>query len=352
MKVSIDYYHLRLPRKSFKIATGTREFAEVVIVKAEGDGIIGLGSGTPSEIYNDSIERCIKALSSTVKTTIDLDSYFRGDIPTNLLSLSKSASAALDIAIWDLKGNIEGKTLTEMLSGTLRTIEISRTIDICDSGTAIRDAEEFVDSGYRIIKIKVGESLKEDILRVRAVRETVGDDIRLIADANSGYKYDEAVKFWGELSNLNIELFEQPIGPQEHQSLSRLRREYGLKICVDESVYDIQSLKAIISSDAADAINIKLMKCGGISQALRLIKVARDAGLDIMVGCMGDIGISIAAAAHVANAINAEYADLDSHLSIESICKGLTVKNGRLYLTNKAGISTALLPNWKKWEVL
>jgi len=347
--MDISYHHLRLPRKRFEISTGVRESAEVFIVEVTHGSFRGIGSGTPATSYGDSVKKCEKALAKAGNYAVDPDTYFEDEMSEEIREISPSAAAAIDIAFWDIRAKMDGLSVAAALGGSLRGIPTDRTIDLMKPADAGREAASLVGEGFKSIKVKVGVSLADDIERIRAVRNAAGSGARIFIDANGGYDVENAAKLWDKVADLEIDFFEQPVPQDMLEGLASLRAR-GIKVCADESFIDEETLDRIIEMDAADMINIKLMKCGGITTAIRLSDIAGNAGLGAMVGCMGDIGISITAAAHLVCSIDPHQADLDSHLSIEPICDGPAVIRGDLSLRDKPGIGVGLIEGWQRWR--
>jgi len=348
--IELEFHQLRLPRKRFEIAYGVKESADVFIAEIRHGLHNGLGAGTPATSVGDSISNCRKGLTRARNLQIDPRMYFEEEEDLEVRDISPAAAAALDIAMWDLYSKSNGVSLAAAIGELAKEIPTDATIDLRRPEGAREDAALRAKEGFKTIKVKVGRSLSEDIERVKAVREAVGTGVRIFADANGGYSLGDAVRFWEEAAAFELEFFEQPVPKDRMDDLAALRGK-GVRICADESVSDENSLAEVIKREAADIINIKLMKCGGISSAIEMAGMARDAGMEIMVGCMGDIGISIGAAAHFACGIEAEHVDLDSHLSIEPICDGPEVRNGSILLKDDPGHGIHLLDDWRSFRV-
>lgn len=349
MYVELAHHHLSLPRKRFEISSGVRETAEVFIAEAKFGSITGLGSGTPATSVGDSVSECRRGFVHAGAMQIDPSTYFDRDVSNDVRIISPAAAAALDIAMWDLRAKMDGVSLTRLLGGSPENVPTDATIDIRDAAVAAKDATSLIDEGFKTLKVKVGKSLSEDIERVRAVRKAIGNNARIFVDANGGYDLTKAQRFWDSASGLDIDMFEQPVPQDRIEDLAMLRKR-GVRICADESVTEEESLSRLIVSGAADVVNIKLMKCGGLSAAIRMEKTAREAGIQVMLGCMGDIGISIAAAAHFACAVRAEHVDLDSHLSIMQVCDGPAVRNGEILLGDDPGHGVGLAEGWNEFR--
>jgi len=351
LKTTFRFYQLSLPRKRFEISTGIKTTAEVFIVEAEAGDIRGLGSGTPALSVNDNPSKCRNALQEECEQAIDLQDYFDDRTAYCIRDKSRAAAAAIDIAVWDLFAKGYGVSLCAILGISGHEILTGATVDIRPPPEAAECARRLAEEGFKRIKIKVGTSVSSDVDRVRAVREAVGNEIELFVDANGGFDVEKAAIFWERTRRYALTVFEQPVPPDRLSDMAWLRKEYGIPICADESVSDEKSLESAIQEEALDILNLKLMKCGGLTPAIEMIKLARDAGLEVMTGCMGDIGISIAAAAHLSIAKDVKYTELDSHLNIEKICDGPNIEDGILRIDPSPGLGVKLIEGWQRWAV-
>ncbi|MEM3038744.1 MAG: dipeptide epimerase [Thermoplasmata archaeon] len=351
MKAALRFCQLRLPRKRFEISTGVRTIADVFIVESEAGNLTGLGSGSPAESMNDNPLKCRNVLKEECERKIDLQDYFDDRNAFVVREKSPSAAAAIDIAIWDLFSKEYGVGLSSIMGISGNEIATGATVDIKAPNEAAENAMKLVQEGFKRIKIKVGTSPASDVERVKAVREAVGDKVELFADANGGFDIQSAIEFWKKVEDFNLSIFEQPVPTDRLPDMARLRKEYGIPVSADESVRDEMTLEEAITIEAVDMVNLKLMKCGGLTPAIEMIRLAREAGIDVMVGCMGDIGISIAAAAHLSIGKGIELTELDSYLNIEQICSGPGIKNGILRLGSAPGLGVDLIDGWDKWVV-
>lgn len=326
-----------------------RDSAEVFIAKIEHGKYRGLGSGTLATSVGDTVKKCEKAFSLAENYSVDPETYFKDEMGEEIAETSLSAASAIDIAMWDLRAKMDGLSLAVVLGGTLRNLPTDFTIGIMESKDAGVLAGMLAKEGYGSIKVKIGKSIGEDLDRVRAVRESSGSSTKIYVDANGGYDSESATRFWEEASECKLDFFEQPVPADMLKEMASLR-ERGIRVCADESFTDEASLNKMISLEAVDIVNIKLMKCGGLSQAIKLAEATKRAGLETMVGCMGDVGISIAAAAHLACSIEPRQVDLDSHLNIEQVCDGPDVERGNIILSNQPGTGVSLKEGWQNWK--
>ncbi|MBK9315114.1 MAG: dipeptide epimerase [Acidobacteria bacterium] len=224
-----------------------------------------------------------------------------------------TAVAAIDIALWDLLGQAAGLPLYRMLGNARDRISTSITLSIDDLEPSVARAQEFQSRGFKRLKIKCGLDAEGDIMRVKAIRSAVDPDTRLCIDSNQGYSVDQALLVINSLNDCAIEFIEQPVRAEDLDGLRFLSARSPIPIMADESVLSAGDLL----KSPAPLVNLKLMKTGGITGALRCNAVAEARGISVMFGCMDESLISIAAATHLALALqNVRYADLDGHLDI------------------------------------
>jgi len=234
-----------------------------------------------------------------------------------LLPTNPSAVAALDMALHDLLGRAARMPLYRLFGGFRTEIITSVTIGILPVDETLRRARELVSRGFVALKLKGGRNVETDIERVVRVRERVGAHVAIRFDANQGYTVEEALRFVDGVSEANVELLEQPTPRSELDQLRRVTDAVSIPVMADESLMGLRDAFRIARREVADMVNVKLMKVGGIAEALQVNAVARSARLDVMVGCMDESALAIAAGLHFALARpNVAYADLDGHLDL------------------------------------
>jgi L-alanine-DL-glutamate epimerase-like enolase superfamily enzyme len=220
-------------------------------------------------------------------------------------------------------------------------MKTSITIGIMPVKETVQKAVELVQKGFKSLKIKGGSNVESDIERIIKVRETVGEKIEIRFDANQGYTVEQSLKFCESTRPAKLELLEQPTPRGKPDLLSRVTKGVSIPVMADESLMGLLDAFRLARRDLVDMVNIKLMKCGGISVALHINGVARAANLEAMVGCMDEAALSIAAGLHFALARpNVMYADLDGHLDLADDPSDGTVilKNGILYPRSDPGL--------------
>jgi L-alanine-DL-glutamate epimerase-like enolase superfamily enzyme len=245
------------------------------------------------------------------------------------------------MALFDILGKASNLPLWRLLGGFRDRIKTSITIGILGEEETVEKALEWVSQGFKCLKLKGGIDVESDIRRVMKVREAVGQGIELRFDANQGFSVDESLRFVKETKRARLELIEQPTPKGQPGLLGRVTNTVSIPVMADESLMTLRDAFRIAHRGLADMVNVKLMKVGGISEALQINAVARSAGLEVMVGCMDEAALAIAAGLHFALARpNVVYADLDGHLGLHDDPSSGTVilRNGALFPKNRPGL--------------
>lgn len=299
-------------RTPFKTALRSVNSVEDVIVEIHTDcGAVGYGEAPPTgAITGDTTGAIIGAIQDHIAKTIvgrDVDEF-----EPLLQSVQKcivgnsSAKAAVDMALWDLYGQLYRIPVYKLLGGGRKQIVTDITISVNDPDTMASDARKAVARGYDCLKMKVGVNPELDVARLAAVRNAVGKDIVIRIDANQAWTPKQAVKLLNRMQEqgLDIELVEQPVAAHDFAGLKYVTERSYVPVLADEAVFSPENAMTILQMGAADLINIKLMKCGGIYNALKIASAAQVFGVECMIGCMLEAKISVNAAVHLACAKN------------------------------------------------
>jgi L-alanine-DL-glutamate epimerase-like enolase superfamily enzyme len=316
-------------RHTFRLARGDSDSRRVLIVEIEHDGLTGRGEAAPIARYGQdavSAARAVEAMGARMGDPRAFDSA----AARVAVAGEPAAEAAVDMALRDLAGKRLGVPLYELLGIDPSSMPVTSftigmdTPDIVEE--KVREAERFA-----VLKVKMGS---EDDRRVlEAVRSVTDRPVRV--DANEGWTLEDALARLEWLQEMGVEFVEQPLPADQLDEMRELKRQSPLPLIADESVAHAEDIPRL--AEAFDGINIKLMKCGGLGEALRMIHVARAHGLKIMLGCMVESSLAITAAAHIAPLV--DWADLDGNLLITNDpFIGAEVEEGKLVLPSEPGL--------------
>ncbi len=206
------------------------------------------------------------------------------------------------MALWDLYGKKYGIPVYKMWGAGRSKLITDITISVNAPEEMAKDALAAVQRGYDTLKVKVGIDPSLDIMRLEAIRNAVGPHIRIRIDANQAWKPKQAVMLLQQMQDkgLDIELVEQPVPAHDINGLKYVTAHSYVPVLADESVFSVEDALKILQMQAADLINIKLMKCGGLTNALKIATLAEVYGVECMIGCMLEAKVSVNAAVHLA----------------------------------------------------
>lgn len=206
------------------------------------------------------------------------------------------------MALWDLYGQLYKIPVYKLMGGAKKSIVTDITISVNDPEEMVRDALNAIDRGYDCLKVKVGKEPEKDIARLSAIRGAVPKETCIRIDANQGWTPKEAVRILNGMQEkgLDLEFVEQPVKAHDFEGLKYVTERSYVPVLADESVFSPQDALTIMQMGAADLVNIKLMKCGGLYNALKIASAAEVYGVECMIGCMLEAKISVNAAVHLA----------------------------------------------------
>lgn len=344
-------------KKPFKTALRTVYSAQDIVIKLITDNDeVGFGNAPPTAVITgDTQDSVVGAIRDYIKPKIiGMDIENIEGIMTALdsaVTKNSSARAAVDIAVYDLFGKRFNIPLYKLFGGYRNEITTDLTISVNSPDEMVRDSLEAVDEGYNELKIKVGTDSYLDIERVKAVRKAVGSDIKIRLDANQGWNPKEAVRTIKnfEALGLDIELIEQPVKAHDFEGLKYVTDHVETDILADEAVFGPYEAFKILSMRAADLLNIKLMKAGGLHNAVKIAHFSETLGVECMMGCMLESKIGITAAASLAAGKKIiTKTDLDAAvlLAEDPIIGGVAFEKNRIILPNEPGLGIKDVNGW------
>ncbi len=300
---------ISVPLKTpFKTALRTVNSVEDIIVEIHTDtGNVGFGEAPPTAVITGDTKGSIigSIRDHLAPTLIGLDIENLEEILNklnNCIIKNSSGKAAVDMAIYDLYGQLYKAPLYKLLGGYRKELTTDITISVNDPEEMVKDSIEAIKSGYKTLKIKVGKDYKKDIERMKCIRKGVGYEVALRIDANQGWTPKEAINALRNMEdeNLQIEFVEQPVPAWDIEGMKLVKDNISIPVLADESVFSPKEALNILEKRAADLINIKLMKTGGIYNALKICSLAEIYGVQCMIGCMLEAKVSVTAAVHLA----------------------------------------------------
>lgn len=337
--VEIFTVHKRFP---LTISRGTTAQTTNVWLQVEHDGIQGWGEASPFSLGNH--RQCTETLKEALQQAqpiLRAFSPFEGQRISQVLKemqFPSAAQAALDVALHDWLGKQVGLPLWQMWGlDRSRIVPTSVTIGINSpeaARTRVRDWLQFTD--VRVLKVKLGNpsGISADREMLMAVREEAPAQ-EVYVDANGGWSLEDAIAMCNWLEGLGVKYVEQPLPQGQEDKLAELKEHTPLPIFVDESCLTSRDIPQL--ADCVNGINIKIMKAGGLTEAMRMVHTARAYGLQVMLGCYSDSSLSNTAAAHLSPL--ADYLDLDSHLNlIDDPFTGALIQEGRVLPNDQPGL--------------
>jgi L-Ala-D/L-Glu epimerase / N-acetyl-D-glutamate racemase len=318
--------------ETFVISRSATDEAEVVFVEVQHDGVSGFGEAAPIERYDESAASAL-AFAREAAEVLGDDPFALEEIESRLRERAgeQAAKAAIDAALHDLCGKLVGLPVWRLLGLRRHGPPTSWTIWLGDPDDMARRAR-LVDPRFRRLKLKLGGRDGLDVQRVKAVRGVT--DLPLQVDVNEYWELDEALDAVAELAALGVQYVEQPL-PAGDPGGERLKRDSPLPIYLDEDVHALPTVAEC--AERAHGINIKLAKSGGIREAVRMVHAARALGLGVMLGCMIESGLGIAAAAHISSLC--DHLDLDGNLLVaEDPWPGLEFVDGVQVPSDRPGL--------------
>ena len=344
---SLEYYALKIPMsRVFRTSLGeSTQYSGFAVRIRTDDGLEGRGEAVPSR-------RITGGTAGSTASTLDmLKPLLEGKEESSIERLweimegavigNYGAKSAVDIALWDIMGKRAGQPVCKLLGGYRDSMNTSFTVDLGTMEEAEEQISEYLRMGVNTLKVKLGKGLREDYDRVKKTRQMAGDGRMIYVDFNQSYTPKKAIELAESVHKFEIEFLEQPVKAKDLDGLKFVRDRSNIPVMADEAVHGPEDALRIIRMEAADMLNMKLVKAGGITRGKRLIEIAGTAGLPTMIGCMVERRIGITAGVHLALALkNVHYTDLDGYqsLSKEITSDGVLLEEGQHHVSGKPGL--------------
>ena len=301
-KVDIEKFSAPLS-EPFRVAFGEITDSDNWIVKVHTDeGIVGYGSASPFPfVTGETMDSCYEVLKLFAGVFIGVDPLDIAGahrLMDSIIYGNGSAKCAFDLALYDIIGKYQNLPVWKVLGATDPVVHNDITIGISTPEDMEDHARRYVfEKGFRILKVKVGINLDDDIDALTRIRKTVGPDVRIRIDGNQGYDVETALKALEAFEKVGVDAAEQCLPWWDFDGAAEMmrRNKTSVKLMLDESIHNYHDAERAVKLNAADYLNIKLMKCGGLYPGAQIADVAERAGIGCMVGCMQENKISITA---------------------------------------------------------
>lgn len=338
--------------RPFKAAYGVRESADFVLVKVAADnGLIGLGEAATIPIYDEGsqggVVYCIERYLKPLLVGQDPRRIAKLHQMMNVaLKGQRYAKSAIDYALYDITARSCGVPVYQLLGGYHHPVQVSAVFSSGDTEQVVREAEEQLRRGYRVLKLKVGSDHQRDLDCVRQLREAVGYDVQLRLDGNEAWRSKEAIAKIRDFERYLPAHVEQPVPAADLAGLSEVRQASAVPIVIDESVVSARDAHRVLSCVPGDLLNIKTARSGGLFPSLQLAAVAEAVGVPTFVGSMLELGVGTVANGHFAAALatSSGAAELvgPQFVKHDILTSDLTYENGHLVLPDGPGWAVEL----------
>jgi L-alanine-DL-glutamate epimerase-like enolase superfamily enzyme len=339
--------------KPYTIAYNTYHNVNLAFLEIElENGIIGYGSGSPAdEVVGETTQMTLTNLKTDfLQQFVGRDiRHFQQLIYEAKLKFNQlpGTQATIDIALHDAFGKFLGIPIVSFYGKKIKSLPTSVTIGIKNLKDTLEEANNYKELGFKVLKVKTGINVEEDIERIAKLNERYGNTIKIRVDANQGYTVLELKTFIDATKNYKIELIEQPLKVNNEKELLNLSTQERSLIAADESLKDSKSaLQMAVGKKPFGVYNIKLMKCGGLMNAKEIAMIAQNASIDLFWGCNDESIISITAALHAAYSCpNTKYIDLDGSFDLakDLVTGGFSIEDGVMKINNNPGFGFNLI---------
>ncbi len=357
--VKMEVFTVALPEFTVFMFRGGPLTNKKVIVKLYTDeGIVGIGETTPvpSDWGHDADTMEIVLRRFIEPGVIGMDPYDVECIFDNIESkvgfkqipqAMLFERAALDVALYDVMGKASGVPVNKLLGGsTKQKVAVAAVLSLAKPEEMAKEGQKFAAEGFFDFKLKVGVDPAEDVARVKAVREALGDDVDIRVDANGGWTPNTAVKTIRAMERYSLQLVEQPVPRWDVKGMAYVRDHVETPIMADESLHSISDALLLVEKEACDIFNIKFQRVGGLYNAKKILSIAEAADIECMVGSELETGVGTAAGIHLmaSSKLFTIPSDLIGpiHFKDDIVKQKFTVKNGYMEVPTEPGLGVEL----------
>lgn len=340
---------LRLKR-TFTISAGAENEAPVVLVRVTAPGgDVGWGEADPSlRVTGETIEGVLAYLGRVAPCVALMPHDPTGDLAHALAPVAPfldrtegngSAKSAVVNALLDALGKLGKTPVHRMLGLPAGSLPTSATVSLASPEEMAQESLDFVEEGFSVIKVKLGEKASRDEERLKAIRDRLPSAVLRI-DANEGWSRQEALWIAPRLDRLSVELVEQPVSRHDPETMKAMADAMKAEVIADEPIHTSHDAARYMENGWCDGVNVKLAKCGGVLEAARIVSAARHHEKSVFLGCMIETSCAITAAAHLLG--GAQYADLDgAWLTKNDVFAGARVEGGVIATPSAPGMGLA-----------
>jgi L-alanine-DL-glutamate epimerase-like enolase superfamily enzyme len=349
----VEAHPVSLPMRRFSDAYSEYLNGQFVLVEIETDGgLVGYGEA-PCTVtvgfYGETLETVTASIRKYIAPKLIGEDPLNIRRATSVMNVAQGnaviAKTGIDFALYDVAGKILGVPTYTLLGGMQRDkVKAASEIAIVKPEEMVEEARRLVNIGFRVIKIKAGRDVEDEISGVRAVRDAIGPDIELRVDPNGGWSRSETLRALKALAGCGVSYIEQPLPGWDLEGLAWIRRATGVSVMVDESVWNPHDVVRAAQAEAADIINIKLTKAGGLKNSLEIYATAQALGIPCVIGTELEGCVGVAAKLHLAASLeNLPFACEFTELAFQKMAvkEPLRLEDGYLRVPKGTGLGVS-----------
>jgi len=344
IKFEVSRLKIGLKRPFITALRRVDEIEDIIIKVHTDSNLVGYGEACAvTAITGSTNEQIMKDLQENIFPVLlnqELDNNSIFSI-LHTQDTSPEAKACVDIALYDLLAKEACLSLHTYLGAKTSSLQTDLTVSVNDASIMKEEALKALELGFEVLKIKLDGSLEKNVQRLKSINSAINPKIRLRLDPNQALDLANCLQMLQDIPTKNIECIEQPFEAKDIKSMKELKDKAIVPVLVDESLFSFDNARLLLEDDVMDSLNIKLMKCGGIYEAVKIAKLAKEYDKTCMIGSMLEGPISLLAAAHFGlSQENISMADLDSPLYLKEhpLLEPFHIKKDCINLSNEPGL--------------